>query len=189
MSNEQMTAQTTTWNLDPAHSTVEFVVKHMMITKVRGRFATVNGTIEVDEAEPSSSRVEVEIDASSIDTRQEDRDTHLRSEDFLNVEEYPTLTFRSKRVEGATFEEDNEFKVVGDLTIRGTTKEVTLDAVYEGSGQDPWGGQRMAFSADTEIDRREFGLEWNQALETGGILVGNDVKIHLEAQAVEETEE
>lgn len=183
MTNEQMVKQTT-WTLDPAHSQVEFVVKHMMITKVRGRFATVNGSLTVDEEVPANSRVEVEIDAPSIDTRQEDRDTHLRSGDFLDVENHPTLTFRSRRVEGLELEPGTEFKLVGDLTIRGATEEVTLDAVYEGRGIDPWGGERLAFSADTVIDRREFGLEWNQALETGGILVGNDVRIYLEAQAV-----
>jgi polyisoprenoid-binding protein YceI len=179
---------TTTWKLDPAHSQVEFVVKHLMITKVRGRFATANGTITVDENSPSDSRVDVEIDAASIDTRQDDRDEHLRSADFLDVENHPDLTFRSKRVEGLKLEEGSEFEVIGDLTIRGETKEVKLEAVYEGRGKDPWGGERLAFSADTEIDRREFGLEWNQALEAGGILVGNDVRIHLEAQAVKESD-
>lgn len=189
MANTQMTEQTTTWNLDPAHAQVEFLVKHMMITKVRGRFATVSGTVTIDEEDPSQSRVEVEIDAPSIDTRQEDRDTHLRSADFLDVENHPTLTFRSRRVEGLTLEPGSEFEVVGDLTIRGTTKEVTLDAVYEGRATDPWGGERLGFSADGVVDRREFGLEWNQALETGGFLVGNDVKIHLEAQAVAAADE
>lgn len=189
MSNQQTAGQTTTWTLDPAHSQVEFVVKHMMITKVRGRFAEVSGSIEVDEANPSSSRVEVEIDAPSIDTRAEDRDTHLRSADFLDVENYPTLTFQSRRVEGLELEPGSSFEVVGDLTIRGETQEVTLDAVYEGRGMDPWGGERLGFSADGVIDRRDFGLEWNQALEAGGILVGNDVKIHLEAQAVKATDE
>jgi len=187
-----MTEQTlkgqTTWNIDPTHSQVEFVVKHMMITKVHGRFADVGGRIEVDEADPSGSGVEVEIGAASIDTRQEDRDAHLRSEDFLSVEEHPKLTFRSRRVEGFSLEPGSEFRVEGDLTIRGVTKEVTLDAVYEGSGTDPWGGKRAAFSAETTVDRREFGLEWNQALETGGILVGNDVKIQLEVQAVKAEE-
>lgn len=186
---QAQTMEQTTWTLDPAHSQVEFMAKHMMITKVRGRFATVNGTVEVDESDLSQSRVEVEIDAPSIDTRQEDRDTHLRSGDFLDVENHPTLSFRSKRVEGLELEPGNEFRVVGDLTIRGVTKEVTLEAVYEGRGTDPWGGDRLGFSADTVIDRREFGLEWNQALETGGILVGNEVKIHLEAQAVLQEEE
>jgi polyisoprenoid-binding protein YceI len=184
MQNPQTDQGTTTWNIDPAHSQVEFVVKHMMITKVRGRFATVSGTLRLDEENMSDSLVEVEIDAASIDTRQEDRDTHLRSGDFLDAENHPQLTFRSKRVEGGPLEEGSDFRVVGDLTIRGTTKEVTLDATYEGSGVDPWGGDRMAFSASTEIDRREFGLEWNQKLEKGGVLVGHDVKIQLEVQAV-----
>lgn len=176
--------QKTTWNIDRAHSQVEFTVKHMMITKVRGRFADLEGTITVDEAEPQNSGVEVTIDAASIDTREEDRDAHLRSEDFLNVEEYPELTFRSTRVEGLELSEGAGFKVIGDLTIRGTTKQVELEARFEGRGQDPWGNERAAFSADTAIDRREYGLEWNQALETGGVLVGHEVKIHLEAQAV-----
>ncbi|MFO7894581.1 MAG: YceI family protein [Longimicrobiales bacterium] len=184
MTPDTMTQEQTTWNIDSAHSQVEFTVKHMMITKVRGRFADVAGTIELDRENPPESRVEVDIDAASIDTREEDRDAHLRSEDFLNAEEYPKLTFRSTRVEGLELEDGATFRVVGDLTIRGTTKEVELDAVFEGRGQDPWGNQRVAFSADTSIDRREFGLEWNQALETGGVLVGHEVKIHLEAQAV-----
>lgn len=188
MTQAQATERTT-WTLDPAHSQVEFTARHMMITKVRGRFGTVNGVVKVDEADYSNSRVEVEIGAASIDTREDDRDAHLRSADFLDVENHPTLTFRSTRVEGLELEPGAEFRVVGDLTIRGTTKEVTLEAVYEGRGTDPWGGERLGFSADTVIDRREFGLEWNQALEAGGILVGNEVKIHLEAQAVRQDEE
>lgn len=180
----QELAQRTTWNIDSSHSQVEFTVKHMMITKVRGRFSDVAGTIVVDEAEPSSSRVDVTIDAASIDTREEDRDAHLRSEDFLNAESYPELTFRSTGVDGLEMEEGTGFKVFGELTIRGTTKKVELDATFEGRGQDPWGNQRVAFSADAAIDRRDFGLTWNQALETGGVLVGHEVKIHLEAQAV-----
>lgn len=183
MTTEQMT-QKRTWNIDPAHSQVAFTVKHMMITKVRGRFTDLEGRITIDEEAPRTSGVEVTIDAASIDTREEDRDEHLRSGDFLDVENHPELTFRSTRIEGLSLEEGAEFKVIGDLTIRGTTKEVELDARFEGRGQDPWGNERVAFSADTSIDRREFGLEWNQALETGGVLVGHEVKIHLEAQAV-----
>jgi polyisoprenoid-binding protein YceI len=185
MTEQTMQTQTTTWTIDPAHSLVEFVVKHMMITKVRGRFADVSGRLELDGESPAGSGVEVDIEAGSIDTRQDDRDAHLRSGDFLDVENHPRLTFRSTRVEGLSLEPGAEFRVVGDLTIRGVTKEVTLDAVYEGTGSDPWGGERVAFSAETRVDRREFGLEWNQALETGGILVGNEVKIHLEVQAVQ----
>jgi polyisoprenoid-binding protein YceI len=184
MTTDTLTQKQTRWNIDSSHSQAEFTVKHMMITKVRGRFSDVEGSIHLDGENPENSRVKVEIDAASIDTREEDRDAHLRSEDFLNAEEYPTLTFESKRVEGLELEDGAQFKVIGDLTIRGTTKEVELDATFEGGGQDPWGNQRVAFSADTSIDRRDFGLTWNQALETGGVLVGNEVKIHLEAQAV-----
>lgn len=177
---------TTTWKIDPAHSSVEFAVKHMMFTTVRGRFKSFSGTITVDEDAPESSSAEVEIDAASIDTGVEDRDEHLRSEDFLDVERYPTITFRSKRVEGALDEEGSRFRVVGDLTIRDTTMEVTLDAIFEGVGKDPWGGQRAGFAATTEIDRRDWGLRWNQTLETGGILVGHNVRIELDVQAVKQ---
>ena len=175
---------TTTWNLDPAHSSIEFAVKHMMFTTVRGRFKDVKGTITVDEQNPDRSVVDVEIAAASIDTGVADRDGHLRSADFLDVENHPTLTFRSKRVEGAMKKEGDPFKVVGDLTIRGTTIEVTLDAVYEGMGKDPWGGTRAGARATARIDRRDWGLMWNQALETGGILVANEVRIEVEVQAV-----
>src|SRR5690606_5196459 len=164
----------TTWKLDPTHSQVEFAVKHMMFTTVRGRFAGVDGTVRADPANPSNSSVEVVIDAGSIDTRAEDRDTHLRSEDFLDVEKHPQITFRSTGVEGAHAEPGAKFKVNGELTIRGVTRPVTLDATYEGTGTDPWGGTRSGFSAATKIDRRDFGLTWNQALETGGVLVGQD---------------
>lgn len=179
----------TVWELDPAHTTVEFAVKHMMFTTVRGRFTDVKGRIEVDEENPDASSVEVEIGAASLDTGVEDRDKHLRSADFFDVENHPTLTFRSKRVEGAMKEEGDEFKVIGDLTIRGETREVTLDAVFQGTGMDPWGGTRAGFSATTTIDRRDWGLQWNQALETGGVLVANSVKLEIEAQAVKKSEE
>ncbi len=175
---------TTTWQIDPAHTAVEFAVKHMMFTTVRGRFKDVKGTIEVDEQNPAHSSVQVEIAAASIDTGTPDRDAHLRSADFLDVETHPTLTFRSKRVEGVSKREGDQFRVVGDLTIRGTAIEVTLDCTYEGLGKDPWGGTRFGAEASTKIDRRNWGLKWNQALETGGILVANDVKIELEVQAV-----
>jgi polyisoprenoid-binding protein YceI len=174
----------TTWNIDAAHSTIEFAAKHMMITTVKGRLADARGTVTIDEAHPERSAVAVEFDAASLDTRSGDRDQHLRSADFLDVEKYPTISFRSRRVDGARKEEGKSFKVVGDLTIRGVTKEVTLDAVYEGAGKDPWGGSRVSFSATTKIDRRDFGLTWNAALETGGVLVSNDVKIQIELQAI-----
>jgi polyisoprenoid-binding protein YceI len=176
----------TTWTIDPAHSTVEFAVKHMMFTTVRGRFKQLTGTISADEQNPDRSHVEVEIEASSIDTGAADRDNHLRSADFLDVQSQPKITFRSKRVQGAYKKEGDRFKVVGDLTIRGKSIEVTLDTTFEGVGKDPWGGQRAGFQATTEIDRRQWGLTWNQALETGGILVGNTIKISIDAQVVKQ---
>jgi polyisoprenoid-binding protein YceI len=174
----------TTWEIDPNHTTVEFAVKHMMFTTVRGRFKDVKGTILADEANPSNSSVQVEIAAASIDTGVADRDAHLKSADFLDAEHHPTIAFRSRRVDGAGTKEGDRFKVIGDLTIRGTTLEVTLDCTYEGMGTDPWGGTRAGARATGEIDRREWGLKWNQALETGGILVGNAVKMEIEVQAV-----
>lgn len=175
---------TTTWNIDPAHTSVEFAVKHMMFTTVRGRFKELKGTVEADEQNPDASRASVEIVASSIDTGVPDRDTHLRSADFLDVENHPTITFRSKRVEGAMAKAGDQFRMTGDLTIRGKTIEVTLDCTFEGTGKDPWGGIRAGARATARIDRRDWGLMWNQALETGGILVANEVRIEVEVQAV-----
>lgn len=161
----------------------------MMFTTVRGRFGEAEGKIQLNNENPSGSSVEVTIGASSLDTRVEDRDNHLRSADFFDVETYPTLRFRSREVRGSLDKPGEAFQIVGDLTIRGTTKEVTLDARFEGTGTDPWGGTRAGFSAQTTIDRRDFGLTWNQALETGGVLVGHDVKIDLQIQAVKTEDE
>jgi polyisoprenoid-binding protein YceI len=177
---------TTIWQLDPAHTTVEFAVKHMMFTTVRGRFKTFTGSVHINERNPDQSRVEVTIDAASIDTGVPDRDAHLRSADFLDVEHHPRIVFRSTRVDGAHKKEGDRFKVAGELEIRGKSMPVTLDATFEGLGMDPWGKQRAGFAARTEIDRREWGLRWNQALETGGVLVANSVKIEIEAQAVKQ---
>ena len=176
-----------TWNLDPAHTSVDFAVKHMMFTTVRGRFRNVSGTIVVDEDNPDNSRVEVEIDASTIDTGVNDRDTHLRSADFLDVEHHPKITYRSSHLDGAHKKAGDRFKVSGQLWIRGKAVDVPLDATFEGIGKDPWGADRAGFQASAEIDRREWGLTWNQALETGGILVGNSIKISIDAQAVKGT--
>jgi polyisoprenoid-binding protein YceI len=184
MEETPMQTTTNTWQIDPTHSAVEFAVKHMMFTTVRGRFRDVKGTITVDEQNPDRSTVEVEIAAASIDTGVTDRDAHLRSADFLDVENHPTITFRSKRVEGAMKKDGDRFKVVGDLTIRGKAIEVTLDSTYLGTGKDPWGNIKGAAEASAKIDRREWGLTWNQALETGGILVSNDVRIDVQVQAV-----
>lgn len=171
---------TTTWKLDTAHSAVEFSVRHMMITTVRGRFTEVSGTLEFDEADPTGGRAEITINAASIDTREAQRDAHLRSADFFDVERFPTLTFRSTRVEGTP----QEFTLTGELTLHGVTRPVALRVTHEGRGKDPWGGERLGYSATTTIKRSDFGLTWNAALETGGFLVGDDVKIALEIQLV-----
>jgi polyisoprenoid-binding protein YceI len=170
----------TTWKLDPSHTLVEFSAKHLMITTVKGRITDVEGTIVTDEADLQGSTVEVTLKAASLDTRTDQRDQHLRSADFLDVEKYPEIKFRSTRIRG----DKDSFKVTGDLTIRGVTKPITLDTSFEGRTTDPWGGERIGFSASGKIDRREFGLTWNQALEAGGVVVGNDIKINLEVEAV-----
>ena len=180
--NETSTA--TIWAIDPAHTLVEFSAKHMMITTVKGRFTDVKGEIHMDETNPDRSFVQAELGVASINTGVEQRDAHLRSADFLDVERFPVVTFRSRRVEGAAPREGARFRLVGDLTIRGVTREIVLDATFEGRGRDPWGGERVSFSATGTLDRREFGLVWNQALESGGLLVSNEVKLHVEAQAV-----
>jgi polyisoprenoid-binding protein YceI len=170
----------TTWTIDPSHTTIEFSAKHMMFTTVKGRFAELDGTITVTGATPDTASVQATMKAASIDTRTEQRDQHLRSADFLDVAQFPDVTFKSTKIEGPK----EQFTMTGDLTIRGITRPVTLDVTYEGAGKDPWGGERMGFNASGKIDRREFGLIWNQALETGGILVGNDVKIQIDAQVI-----
>jgi polyisoprenoid-binding protein YceI len=172
----------TTWKLDPAHSLVEFSAKHMMITTVKGRITDVEGVIYTDEKDPKKSSVEATLNAASIDTRTDQRDQHLRSADFLNVEKYPTIKFRSTRIEG----DRDHFKLTGDVTIRDVTRPITLDVEFEGRTKDPWGGERVGFSAKGKIDRRDFGLTWNQTLEAGGVLVGNEIKIDLEIQAVKQ---
>jgi len=176
------------WKIDPSHTSVEFAVKHLMFTTVRGRFKNLDGVLDVSEEAPEQSSVAVEIDASSLDTGAEDRDAHLVSGDFLDVQNHPKIIFRSKRIvgahNGAHYKEGDRFKVIGDLSIRGETMEVELDTMFEGQGLDPWGNKRAGFSAKTEIDRRDWGLRWNQTLETGGVLVGNKVSIDLDIQAV-----
>jgi polyisoprenoid-binding protein YceI len=175
------TATRTTWNIDAAHSQVEFAVRHMMISTVRGRFAGVKGTVVTDDSDPARAEVDVVIDVNSIDTREPQRDAHLKSADFFDAEKFPVLTFKGTRVTGA---QGDQFKLVGDLTIHGVTREVTLDVTSEGRATDPWGGERAGYSAVTRINRREFGLTWNQALETGGLIVGDEIKISLDLELV-----
>ena len=170
-----------TWQIDPSHSTVEFAVKHLVFTTQKGRFSRVSGALRWDGADFSTASVEAEIDAASVETHDPQRDEHLRSADFFDAERYPTLTFRSTRV---VPKGGDRFQLIGDLTIRGVTREVVLEAELGGQGGDPWGNYRAGFSATTAIDRREFGLTWNAALETGGVLVGDQVKINLEIEAI-----
>ena len=173
--------KTSTWTIDPTHSIAEFAVKHLVVTTVKGRFRDLEGTIEIDEAQPENSSVEAKIAVASVDTNVEDRDKHLRSDDFFNAEQFPYLTFRSTRIQRLG---EERFKLIGELTIRDVTKEVDLDGEYEGQIADPWGNQRAAFTATTQISRKEFGIRWNQALETGGAVVGDNVKITLHLEAV-----
>jgi len=172
-----------TWQVDGAHSAVNLAVRHMVISKVRGRFGKWSAKLQLDTAELTRSSVEVEIEAASIETGVGDRDTHLRSPDFLDAAKYPTLRFRSRRVEVAA---KDKLRVVGDLTIRDVTREVVLDAEYGGQGKDPWGNTRVGFTATTSLNRKDFGLTWNQALETGGVLVADRVDIEIELQAIQQ---
>ncbi len=171
---------TNPWDIDVSHSAVHFHVRHMVISKVHGRFARWSGTIQLDEQDLTRSSVDVRIDAASIDTQVADRDAHLRSPDFLDVATYPEIAVRSRRIEKA----GDGYRVVGDLSIRGVTREVALLAEYAGTGKDPWGNLRAGFSARTAIDRGDFGLRWNAALEAGGVLVGEKVEISIELEAV-----
>ncbi|HEX6534855.1 MAG TPA: YceI family protein [Gemmatimonadaceae bacterium] len=181
MTDVQTGIQTATdWQIDAAHTQVEFAVKHMMLATVKGRMGEVTGTIHLDERDPGRSSVAVEIDAASIDTRVEQRDAHLRSADFLDVEHFPTITFRSTRVVPTG---EGRARVEGDLTIRGVTRPIALDTTEEGRIKDPYGNDRIGFSATTRLDRRDFGLLWNQALEAGGVVVGNEVRITIEVEA------
>jgi len=174
------------WQVDGAHSAVNFTVRHMVISKVRGRFTRWNATLALDSADIASSSVDVEIEAASIETGVADRDAHLRSPDFLDAAKHPTLRYKSRLVELAS---KDRLRVVGDLTIGGTTREVVLDVEYGGQGKDPWGNQRIGFTATASVNRKDFGLTWNQALETGGVLVADRVDIEIELQAVRQVAE
>ncbi len=173
---------TTIWNIDPTHSVAEFKVKHMMISNVKGQFPKVSGKLILDESNLADSRIEASIEAASIQTRDEQRDAHLKSADFFHVEKFPTLSFKSTEV---SLVRDGELSVEGDLTIRGVARKVVF--AVEGPtlpAKDPWGNTRVAVSATTKINRKDFGLTWNAALETGGILVGDEVTITLDVQFV-----
>ncbi len=180
--NTTVAPQVTTWNIDPAHSVAEFKVKHMMISNVKGRFSGIKGSLRLDDTDVTQSHVEASIDAASVNTHEPQRDAHLKSADFFDVETFPTLSFASRRI---TRKSDGELEVTGDLTIRGVTRSVafTVDGP-SAPAKDPWGYTRVGLAATTKINRKDFGLTWNATLETGGILVGDDVTISLELQFV-----
>ena len=174
------------WDIDPAHTSAQFAVRHLMVSTVRGEFSKVSGTVNLDEQDPTKSSLEATIDTASINTRVEKRDQHLKSPDFLDVAKYPTIAFKSKKIEKVS---DTKFKVTGDLTLHGVTKEVVLDV--EGStkaAKDPSGNLRIGGMATTKINRQDFGVQWNKALETGGVVVGDEVAITIDVELTKKAE-
>ena len=173
--------ETATWQLDASHSSIGFSVKHLMIATVKGSFGSFHASLGGQENDLAKATVSATIDTASIDTSNEQRDGHLRSADFFDVEKYPAITFVGKKIVGDAF---GDFKLVGELTIREVTREITLDATFEGRAKDPWGNSRLGYTAKGKINRTDFGLNWNQALEAGGVLVSEEVKISVEASFV-----
>ena len=169
------------WTIDTSHSSVDFVVRHMVVSKVRGTFGKWSGEIELDPQDPAKAKASARIEVASIDTREAQRDGHLKSADFFDAEKFPEITFTSKRIEPKSA---TEVRVVGDLTIHGETREVVLEAELLGRGKDPWGNERAGFSARTSINRTDYGLRWNQVLEAGGLLVGEKIEIEVDVEAV-----
>ena len=167
------------WTVDASHTSVGFTVKHMMVSKVKGSFAAVEGTLEGTPEDLTGAKIDFKIDASSINTNSEDRDNHLRSGDFFDTETYPSITFVSTEIVKTG---SNEYDLTGDITIKDVTKKITFEAEYEGTGKNPWGVDVAAFEVEGKISRKEFGLTWNQALEAGGVLVGDDIKISIDLQ-------
>ncbi len=191
MASEAFTASETTenrkasaslWPLDPTHSSVEFAVRHMMVATVKGTFKSLSGAVELDEADWRKSTITAEIDAASVDTGVADRDNHLRSPDFFDAAKHPKITFRSTSIEP---DGDDSGKVHGELTIHGVARPVTLDVTYLGEIRDPWGNRRRGYSAETTLNRKDFGMNWNQVLDAGGVLVGDRIKIALNIETVE----
>jgi polyisoprenoid-binding protein YceI len=184
LATEGQTSATSTWKIDPAHSNVQFSIRHMMVTSVHGRFSHVDGTIVLDESDLSKSWVEVDIDAASLDTNQAQRDAHVKSPDFLDVERYPTITFKSTRIE---LKDANRARVIGDLTMHGTTREVVLDTEYFGRQKHLMGHHITGFNATTTLSRKDFDLTWNAALEAGGWALSDSIKINIDVEAVQQS--
>ena len=173
----------TKWAVDTMHSSIDFSIRHMMIAKVKGSFNQFEASIEADPNDLTTADIAFSVDVASVDTRNADRDAHLRSADFFDVENHPKMTFKATKIERTG---DGEYEVTGDLTIRGVTRSETFKVTFEGAGKDPWGNHKAGFSAEGTIKRSDYGLTWNAALETGGVLVGDEVKIHLEIEAAEQ---
>lgn len=169
------------WNVDASHSALEFKVKHMMMANVRGQFHDFQANITADPEDLTTAEIDFTVNVNSIDTKDEQREGHLKSADFFDVENYPNLTFKATKIERKS---NNEYAMMGDMTIRGVTKPVTFNVTSEGIGKDPWGNERAGFTAAGSLNRKEFGLNWNALLETGGVLVGEQVKINVEIEAV-----
>lgn len=175
-------AETARWNIDPDHSLIEFRVAHMMVSKTTGRFLDYHGFVEMDADAKAFKAIEAVINAASINTNHEKRDAHLRNEDFLDVQRYPTMTYKMKRYD----KQGDKYSVVGDFTLRGVTKEVVLVGTFNGVSQDPWGNLRAGFSAEGKLNRKDFGMVWNKALDSGGLVVGDEVQIRLEIECIKE---
>jgi polyisoprenoid-binding protein YceI len=183
VSNQESTQTKTIWNLDPAHTSVEFSGKHLMVSTVRGHFGPVTGVIQLDETDYTKSSVEASIDVANLQSREGKRDEHLRSADFFEVEKWPTATFKSTRIEHKS---GNEYIVYGNLTVRDVTREVALNTSFEGAGKSPWGSEVIAFHATTKINRKDFGLNWNVALEAGGVLVSDNINLSIDVEAIKQ---
>ncbi|CUQ66629.1 YceI family protein [Candidatus Nitrospira inopinata] len=175
-------AETARWNIDPDHSLIEFRVAHVMVSKTTGRFLDYHGFVEMDADARTFKAIEAVINAASINTNHEKRDAHLRNEDFLDVQRYPTMTYKMKRYD----KQGDKYSVVGDFTLRGVTKEVVLVGTFNGVSQDPWGNLRAGFSAEGKLNRKDFGMVWNKALDSGGLVVGDEVQIRLEIECIKE---
>lgn len=180
---EGITLANTNWKVDPAHSSLDFSIKHMMVSKTKGTFHEFEANVEADPADLTTANIEFNVDLSSIDTRNKDRDNHLLSGDFFDVENHPKMTFKSTKIEKTG---EGEYDVTGDLTLHGTTRPETFSVTFEGQGKDPWGNEVAGFSGKGKIKRSDFGLTYNAALETGGVLVGDDVNITIEVEAAKQ---
>ncbi|MEO5951382.1 MAG: YceI family protein [Chloroflexia bacterium] len=181
---QEQTVANKTWTIDPSHTSVSFSAKHMMVSTVRGHLGPISGAIEIDDTDFTKSEIEVVIDIANLQTRDEKRDAHLKSGDFFDVENFPSALFKSTRIESLGGE---KYSVVGNLSVRGTTKEITLDTQFEGFTTNPWGMKLVAFTATAKINRKDWGLNWNVALEAGGVLVGDQIKLDIDVEAIKQS--